>query len=157
MERQPPTDAAPPAVTLVPVDAGNWRAVADLEVAADQASYVAPVTRYLAMCAYDDGPWEPLAVVADGDAVGFVMKGTDPEDGSLWIGGLLVAEAHQGHGYGRAAVLSLVEEARAGGSSSVALSYEPENTRARDLYARLGFRETGEQEGDEVIARLSLG
>ena len=36
---------------------------------------------------------------------------------------------------------------------SFALSYQPENTAARALYASLGFVETGEQEDDEVVAR----
>ena len=35
----------------------------------------------------------------------------------------------------------------------MALSYSPENTAARELYASLGFVETGEQEDDEVVAR----
>ena len=36
------------------------------------------------------------------------------------------------------------------------LSYEPENERAKALYAAFGFRETGEFDGDEAIAVLKL-
>ena len=39
------------------------------------------------------------------------------------------------------------------GTPNVALSYVPENAAARALYLSLGFVETGEKEGDEVIAR----
>lgn len=39
----------------------------------------------------------------------------------------------------------------------VALAYSPENAAARAVYARLGFVETGEKDGDEVIAQLDLG
>ena len=36
------------------------------------------------------------------------------------------------------------------------LSYEPENETARRLYASYGFVETGEMDGEEVIAVLRL-
>ena len=39
----------------------------------------------------------------------------------------------------------------------VKLSYSPDNSVARSLYAQLGFGETGEMEGDEVVAFLDLG
>ena len=41
------------------------------------------------------------------------------------------------------------------GHRRFALSYDPENP-AKRLYEELGFRETGEIEGDEVVARRSL-
>jgi diamine N-acetyltransferase len=39
---------------------------------------------------------------------------------------------------------------------SVGISYEPENEAARKLYASLGFKETGEVVGEEVLAVLQL-
>jgi ribosomal protein S18 acetylase RimI-like enzyme len=44
--------------------------------------------------------------------------------------------------------------AEAHGYEEFALSYAPDNP-AKALYRALGFRETGEREGDEVVARLS--
>jgi diamine N-acetyltransferase len=99
------------------------------------------VAYYLALCAYDDGPWRPLAVTAGGDVVGFVMWGQDPADGSFWIGGLVIDRHHQRRGYGRQVVRQLLERAAAGGYRSAALSYDPRNTVARALYASLGFQE----------------
>ena len=83
-----------PSVRLVDVTAHNWRDVADLEVTAEQRAFVTPVSRYLCLCHYG-GVWRPLAVVADGQpvggrAVGFVMWAVDPDDGSGWIGGLVI-------------------------------------------------------------------
>ena len=40
---------------------------------------------------------------------------------------------------------------------NVALSYSSDNTGARALYASLGFRQTGEMEDDEVVARWVCG
>ena len=36
------------------------------------------------------------------------------------------------------------------------LSYEPENAVAKSLYASFGFIETGEKDGEELIAVLKL-
>ncbi len=38
----------------------------------------------------------------------------------------------------------------------MALTYDQENLGAKALYADLGFRETDEKDGDEVVARLEL-
>ncbi|MFZ0325170.1 MAG: GNAT family N-acetyltransferase [Actinomycetes bacterium] len=141
-------------VDLRPVSSDNWRDCAALEVSQEQREFVAPVTRYLTMCAYGDTPWHPLAVESGGSTVGFVMWAVDPADNSLWIGGLVVDAAHQHHGIGRAVVASLVERAQAEGRTCAALSYSPANVVARTLYVSLGFLETGETEDDEVVARL---
>ena len=101
-------------VSLSEVGAGNWRDCAALEVTEDQRAFVAPVTRYLAMCAYGDTPWRPLAVEADGRVVGFAIWAVDPDDQSYWIGGLVVDAAEQRKGYGRAVVQALLDRARAG-------------------------------------------
>jgi diamine N-acetyltransferase len=149
------TDDTPP-VTFAPVGPQNWRACAELTVTPSQAAFVAPVTHYLALCAYDDGPWRPFAIAAAGRTVGFVMFGVDPADNSGWIGGLVIDSDEQRRGYGRAAVRALVEVAQRDDRSSVALTYQPANLVAKNLYADLGFAETGETDGDEVVARLDL-
>ena len=141
-------------IELVDVTAANWRDAADLEVAEDQRAFVAPVSRYLCLCHYG-GVWQPLAVAAEGRIVGFVMWAVDPDDGSGWIGGLVIGREHQRRGHGRAAVAALLERLRREqGCPSAALSYSPGNLAARALYVSLGFTETGEREDDELVARL---
>ena len=140
-----------PLVTLEPVGPDNWRACAELTVAASQQRFVAAVSYYLALCAYDDGTWNPLAVRAEQDIVGFVMWAIDTDD-SFWIGGLVIDARHQRKGYGTAVVDEMVSRAKAEGRP-VALSYELDNTVARSLYGKLGFVETGETVDDELVAR----
>jgi diamine N-acetyltransferase len=144
------------AVLLEDIGPDNWRACTALEVAEPQREFVAPVAYYLTLCAYDEGPWRPLAVRADGEVVGFVMWGVDPEDESFWIGGLVIDRRQQGRGHGRAVVARLLERAASSGHHEAALSYQPENTVARSLYSRMGFVETGEVDGDETVARKRL-
>jgi diamine N-acetyltransferase len=142
-------------LTLKRVGAGEWRDVAGLEVTSAQRAFVAEPAYYLAMCAYD-APWQPLAVLLDERVVGFVMWAVDPSDGSCWLGGLLIDQRHQRRGYGRRAVeAALAMLSGEHGHRRFALTYAPDNP-AKGLYAALGFRETGERDGDEVVARLTL-
>ena len=158
-----PADVSPgapqragPTIDLRDVTAENWRACADLEVTATQTAFVAPVARYLCLCHYGD-VWSPLAVYEGDEVAGFAMWAVDPADLSGWIGGLVVDRRRQRRGLGRATVAALAERLRAQhGCRSCALSYSPDNTAARALYASLGFVETGEREDDEVVARLQL-
>jgi diamine N-acetyltransferase len=143
-------------VVLEDVGADNWRACTALEVEQSQQRFVASVAYYLALCAYGDSPWRPLAVRANGEVVGFVMWGIDPADESFWIGGLVIDRRHQRKGYGRAVVTQLLDRAVSDGRQELALSYDPKNEPARSLYASLGFVETGEVEGDETVARKRL-
>jgi diamine N-acetyltransferase len=150
----PPPYEHPPSLTLQPVSRENWRAVAQLKVTPEQAVFVAEPCYYLALCCYED-TWHPLAITLDKEVIGFCMWGVDPADASCWLGGLLIDQRYQGRGYGKGAVqaaLALLAEQH--GHRAFALSYQPGNSVAKKLYESLGFRETGEREDDEVVARL---
>ncbi|MFF5082580.1 GNAT family N-acetyltransferase [Actinoplanes sp. NPDC000266] len=139
-------------VELTPVTAGNWRDCATLTVHPDQQRFVNAVTYYLCLCNYGN-LWNPLAITRDGEVVGFAMWAKD-DDGSAWIGGLVIGSQHQRQGIGHAAVRKLREQLIAEpGTPNVALSYEADNTAARHLYRTLGFHETGETEDTELVAR----
>ena len=147
-------------VVLAPVTADNWREVARVRAAEHQRRWVADVTYYLCLSAYD-GLWRSCAVQDEDSAtVGHVMWAVDPEDDSHWIGGLVIDAAHQGKGFGRATVLALMtlwehEEPSLSGTPYVqaALSVAPDNRGALGLYRSLGFVETGELSDDEVVLR----
>ena len=142
-------------MTLEDVGPDNWRHCAALEVEESQRPFVAPVPYYLALCAYDEGPWRPIAVRVADEVVGFVMWGVYSTDGGYWIGGLIIDRRHHRRGYGRAAVLELLERAALAGHREAA-SYDPQNRGARSLYANLGFVATGEFEDGEAVARKHL-
>ena len=141
-----------PEVRFVEVDASNWSTLAEVEPRPDQRGFVAPVTRYLCLAHYG-GEWHPLAIEADGTIVGHVMWAVDEEDGSTWLGGLVIDAANQGRGIGRATVEVFLERFTVEGETNVALSYSPENDVALGLYRSIGFVETGEMEDDEIVAR----
>ncbi|WP_327728244.1 GNAT family N-acetyltransferase [Streptomyces sp. NBC_00487] len=145
-------------VALHDVDDENWRAVADVAPLDDQRRYVpALAARYL-LLSLREGVWNSLAVCVGDTVVGHVMWGRD-EDGSYWIGGMLIDAAEQGKGIGRAAARTLMRWlADRTDCEVLRLSYHPDNTAAERLYTSLGFGPVSATEGDEddeVVAELS--
>jgi diamine N-acetyltransferase len=142
-------------ITLEPVAAHNWRAVSKLEVSPEQREFVADPNFYLTLCVYDPPLWNPLAILADGVVVGFLMWAIDSSDGSAWLGGVTIDRQHQRKGFGTRAVQTAITMlAQDRQISHFALSYHPTNLVASRLYSRLGFVATSELEGDEVVARF---
>jgi diamine N-acetyltransferase len=129
--------------------------VVGLRVEPEQRRFVAPIEHYLELCERPGSPWRPFAVLEGSEIIGFVMHGVDPDDDSAWIGGLVIDRTRQRRGIGRSVVDLLVARATAEGRASE-LSYEPANTIAKSLYQQAGFVETGERDGDEVVARRPL-
>jgi len=139
---------------LTPVTAANWRDVAALEVTEAQRAFVSAPPYYLALCSYER-EWQPLAVCLANRVIGFVMWVVDPEDGGCWVGGFIIDKNFQRRGYGRRALQALMDLVAAEhGHRRFALSFAPDNP-AAPLYRSLGFQETGEMVGGELVARLS--
>ncbi|MFI8438637.1 GNAT family N-acetyltransferase [Streptomyces sp. NPDC079020] len=141
-------------IALGEVNDANWRAVADVAPLDGQRGYVpALAARYLLLSMYEQD-WNSLAVQADEAVVGHIMWARD-EDGSYWIGGMVIDGAEQGRGAGRAAVRTLMGWlAERGDCRELRLSYDPDNAVAEGLYSSLGFRPTPDREGDETVAVL---
>ena len=141
---------------LQPVTWENFSAVIALTVAPEQAEFVAPNVKSIAE-AYLEPTWTPLAIYAGDDLVGFTLFGRDDETGRWWLMRYMIDAKHQGKGYGTAAlrmVIDLMVERH--GCDEIFLDYSPGNDVAARLYARIGFVPTGEMQGGEIIARLSL-
>ena len=111
----------------------------------------------------------PFGIYDDTIAVGFFMVGYDTHDYcenppkiaknnyNLWR--LMIDRHYQHRGYGRSAVssaLDFIKTMPCGKAEYCWLSYEPENIVAKELYHSFGFYETGEKDGEEIIAVLKL-
>jgi diamine N-acetyltransferase len=150
-------------LSVQPVTKDNWRKLASLKVREDQKGFVAPNVSSIAEAqfGYDEpdgsGHWDmyPFGIY-DGDTpVGFFMYGYNfsNREFEAFIIRLMVDENYQGKGYGRFGMEQMLEIfCRDDRIHSVGISYEPENEVARKLYASLGFAETGEIYGGEIIA-----
>jgi diamine N-acetyltransferase len=111
----------------------------------------------------------PFGIYDDDIAVGFLMVGFDTDDYwenppeiaknnyNLWR--LMIDIRYQHKGYGKEAVklaLDFIRTMPCGKAEYCWLSYEPENINAREIYHSFGFYETGEMDGEEIIAVLKL-
>ncbi len=142
-------------IKLEPLSEKNFVAATKLEVAYDQAGFVAPNVFTIAESKVFNYLM-PRVLYRGRKAIGFALYGQDPETGRYYIVRLMIGASFQGQGFGREAVRLLVSEiaARNRGVCPVHLSVVPGNTRAIKLYEGMGFEATGEVDGGEVVYRL---
>ena len=111
----------------------------------------------------------PFGIYEDDIPVGFLMIGFDKDDywedapqiarGNYNLWRLMVDHRYQNQGYGKESIrlaLEFIKTFPCGRAEFCWLSYAPENEVARRLYHSFGFTETGEMDGDEIIAALKL-
>lgn len=111
----------------------------------------------------------PFGIYEGDTPVGFLMIGFDTDDywedapsvakGNYNLWRLMIDQNYQKQGYGKEALRLALEFIRTfpcGEAEFCWLSYEPENEVARRLYHSFGFTETGELDGEELIAVLRL-
>lgn len=136
------------------------RPLLKLAVRPDQAHLVAPNSVTVAQCAYEQ-PGGYVWGLWDGEtAVGLLAMihpheylhledGDDPDGAYIWR--LMIDAAHQGKGYGTAAIALCREQARAWGLPRVALSVVQADDSNIGFYERLGFTRTGGIVDDELV------
>ena len=158
---------------LEKVNGNNVWDILKLTVSESQKNFVAAneisiIDAYTAITG--NGHAFPFGIYDEDMPVGFLMIGFDVDDywtdapeiakGNYNLWRLMTDERYQGRGYGREAVrlaLDFVRTWPCGSADYCWLSYEPENGVARELYRSFGFAETGEYDGEEMIAVLELG
>jgi diamine N-acetyltransferase len=143
-------------VRLEAITRENFNEVVNLKVADTQSNFVAPNMRSIAQSKINPSLM-PMAVYAGDEMVGFVLFGRDEDDGRYYLVRIMIDERQQGKGYGRAAILEVVEALReTADCDAVYLSFVPENTGAEALYKSIGFEPTGEISHGEIVMRLEL-
>ena len=144
----------PADIRLVSVTGANRALVAALELAPDQMDFVASNAESLDE-AVTDRDARPRVVMAGDRVVGFLMYEADDDEARSCR--FMIDRAHQGRGYGKAALREVLDEIIGlGHVSHVSICYEPGNAAARQLYRTAGFVEEGLDEDGEMIADLAL-
>ena len=157
---------------LEKVTGKNVWSILKLRVSQEQESFVAPndvsiIEAYTAITG--NGYTFPFGIYEGETPVGFLMIGFDADDcwedapsiarGNYNLWRLMIDKNYQKKGYGKEAVrlaLEFIKTFPCGKADFCWLSYEPENEVAKRLYHSFGFAETGEMDGDEIIAVLKL-
>ncbi|GHD55111.1 GNAT family N-acetyltransferase [Jeongeupia chitinilytica] len=142
-------------VSLHEVTRDNWGACAALSVSAGQKQHFPfSVLEWIAESKFEPS-FRLRAIQAGNDPVGFAVLGKDPESGEDWIVMLMIDARHQRRGYGKAAMLRLIDELAAQGGERILIGHRPANSAAAALYASLGFVEV-ERHDAEVVRALRL-
>lgn len=157
---------------LEKITGGNVWDILKLRVSESQKDFVAGndisiIEAYTAITG--NGHAFPFGIYEDDTPVGFLMIGFGKDDywenapqiaqGNYSLWRLMIDRRYQKKGYGRGAIrlaLEFIKTFPCGKAEFCWLSYEPENVVARRLYHSFGFAETGEMDGNEIIAALKL-
>jgi diamine N-acetyltransferase len=125
-------------------------------LSAQQKKMVAPNAQSIAQAHYSKHFWF-RAIYADETPVGFIMLYDNPEEPTYFLWRLMIAGPCQGLGYGEKAVQLLIEYVRRRpGAKELLVSCEEGEGSPEGFYAKLGFKRTGEMQGEEVVMRLTL-
>lgn len=145
-------------IALKPVDEASFYQVINLTVAEADKRFVASNARSLAECWLyrDNGDVFPYAVWAGDEVVGFLLIDIDEEEKQYLVWRVMIDQTHQGKGYGRQVLTSVIEQARAHPvCDHVRADYVKGNDKMAHLLIDLGF-EPFDQDKREMCTRLRL-
>jgi predicted amidohydrolase/GNAT superfamily N-acetyltransferase len=121
-----------------------------------QERMVAPNAVSIAQAHFNNKAWF-RGIYADDTPVGFVMLYDDKDKPEYFLWRLMIAGPHQGKGFGREAMLKLIEYVKGRPEAKELLaSYMPIPGGPWPFYQSLGFEPTGKMDGDEVVISLPL-
>lgn len=157
---------------LEKINRNNIAEILKLEVFDNQKSFVATnnisiIEAYIAIT--ENNHVFTFGIYKDDTPIGFLMVGFDVNSddegapriakGNYNIWRLMIDKKFQGKGFGKKAMelaLEFVNTFPCGTAKYCWLSYECDNEEARQLYKSVGFVETDEKDGDEIVAIMKL-
>lgn len=159
-------------IKLKKINRNNVGEILKLEVFDNQKSFVATnnssiIEAYIAIT--DNNDVFTFGIYKDDAPIGFLMIGynvnSDDEGapsiakGNYNIWRLMIDKKFQGKGFGKKVMdlaLEFVNTFPCGTAKYCWLSYESDNDVERQLYKSVGFVETDEKDGDEIVAIMKL-
>ncbi len=144
-------------ITMRDVTRATVRTICNLHVAKSQEQFVAPNSVSIAEAYFSPWAWF-RAIYADETPVGFVMMAKDlPKEGQCLLWRFMIDERYQKRGYGRKALQLVIQHVREKvGAQELVLSYHAGSGSPQPFYEKLGFQDTGEKFGDELVMSLKL-
>ena len=157
---------------LKKINKNNIGEILKLEVFDNQKSFVATnnssiIEAYIAIT--ENNHVFTFGIYNDDTPIGFLMIGFDVNSddegapkiakGNYNIWRLMIDKKYQGKGFGKKAMnlaLEFINTFPCGRAKYCWLSYESDNDVARQLYKLVGFVETDEKDGEEIVAIMEL-
>lgn len=131
----------------------------NLQLAQGQEGFVSHPIRSLALAYVYRDQCQPFGIYEDDTMVGYVMVIYDYDIPEYDIWHMMIDESRQKKGFGSAAlnqVLEYIKTKPFGPSNRVTLTCNKDNVRALQMYKKKGFRETGEEDEDEIELSMML-
>ena len=144
-------------ITLHPITEENFLDAFNLKLKKEQESFVSHPVRSLAQAYVYRDQCQPFGIYHEDIMVGYVMVIYDYDIPEYDIWHMMIDEAQQDKGYGKAAMQKVLEHinTKPFGTSN-ALTCNTENAPALHLYTSLGFASTGAKYDDEIELVLNL-
>lgn len=144
-------------VELREVTKENFEELIRLSVAENQASFVASNVYSLAQAGVYHETSFPFAIYADDNLVGFIMMGYYEKENQYTLWRFMIDKKYQGKGYGKSALKLAVNYMISNfGIKELGTGTHCENFVAQSLYKSIGFKETGEIDGDQIGMKLLI-
>jgi diamine N-acetyltransferase len=146
-------------LTLKKVDESNFVECFNLKLGDGQDKFVSHPIRSLAQAYVYYNQCTPFAIYKDDTVVGYVMVIYDYDEDTFNIWHMMIDEKYQGKGYGTEAVKLCIDYIKSkpfGQSNEIILTCNMDNFNAIHMYEKLGFKDTGERDDDEIIMKLII-
>ena len=146
-------------ISLKRIDESNFIACFHLKLGDGQERFVSTPVRSLALAYVYYRQCMPFGIYAGDTMVGYTLVIYDYDEQAYNIWHLMIDEAEQHKGYGKAALQQVLRYIRTkpfGSSDQVSLTCAPDNTVAYNLYTSLGFTKTGRYDDGEMELALKL-
>ncbi len=135
----------------------NYKEVINLTTAENQGEFVSSNALSLAHAWVFYDRAKPYAIYIDEKLVGFIMFDYKPQEKKVEVWRFMIGKEFQGKGYGKKALQIAIEHLKKEKLFNfIQINYVENNDAAKHLYRKLGFVETGDIEGKEIVMKLDI-
>lgn len=145
-------------INLKEITTNNYQQFFKMKLKPHQKEMVAPNSYSVAQAHFEKAAWF-RGICFNEEPVGFAMLSIKKEKAEYWIWRFMIADQHQGKGYGKAAIHLLIDYVKTlPKATELYLSYVPDVAgNAGPFYEKLGFKKTGKVDEDgevEMVIKL---
>ena len=139
------------------IDESNFIECFNLSLGEGQDRFVSHPIRSLAQAYVYYNQCTPFGIYSNDTIVGYVMVIYDYDEETYNIWHMMIDEKYQGKGYGSIAIKLCIDYIKSkpfGSSNDVILTCNIDNSIAIHIYERIGFKDTGERDDNELVMKL---
>ena len=139
------------------IDESNFIECFNLSLGEGQDRFVSHPIRSLAQAYVCYNQCTPFGIYRCDTIVGYVMVIYDYDEETYNIWHMMIDEKYQGKGYGSIAIKLCIDYIKSrpfGSSNDVILTCNIDNSIAIHIYEKIGFKDTGERDDNELVMKL---